>query len=462
MKLVADLHIHSHYSRATSKTLDFEHLARWAQLKGVDLVGTGDIAHPGWLQEMRDKLEPIEGNLFRLKPELAKMVAETLEDGVPPSCRREVRFLLAGEISNIYKKVDAAGENRTRKVHNVIFAPTLEVVQRIQIELEKIGNIRSDGRPILGLDSRDLFEIILDVDPRCQLIPAHIWTPWFSLLGSKSGFERVRDCFDDLTPQLAAMETGLSSDPPMNWRVSQLDPWTLVSSSDAHSPQKLAREATTFDIEPGYDAMFHALRHAPEQVLNTLEFFPEEGKYHYDGHRKCNICWHPQTTIEHDGLCPGCGKPVTVGVMHRVEVLADEPEGRRAPRSRPFHGLIPLPEILSEVLGVGASSKRVQRAYMALLAQLGSELHILLDAPLEEVAQAGGAPLAEGIGHMRRGQVEAQPGYDGEFGVIKVLSENAAPQMAMFEVEPVELSTDSGADLTDFRSTPHRATEIRS
>ncbi len=453
MKLVADLHIHSHYSRATSKTLDFEHLARWAQLKGVNLVGTGDIVHPGWLQEMRDKLEPVEGSLFRLKPDIAKAVAETLDDGVPSSCRREVRFLLAGEISNIYKKIDAAGENRTRKVHNVIFAPGLDVVQQIQIELEKIGNIRSDGRPILGLDSRDLFQIILDVDPRCQLIPAHIWTPWFSLLGSKSGFEQVRDCFDDLTPQLAAMETGLSSDPPMNWRVSQLDPWTLVSSSDAHSPQKLAREATTFDIEPSYEAMFHALRHAPEQVLNTLEFFPEEGKYHYDGHRKCSICWHPQTTIEHGGLCAQCGKPVTIGVMHRVEVLADELEGRRSPRARPFRGLIPLPEILSEVLSVGAGSKRVQRAYMALLGQLGNELHILLDAPLEDVAQAGGTQLAEGIAQMRRGHVDAQPGYDGEFGVIKVLSENAAPQMVMFEPNPPsELSTDSGADSTDFPS----------
>ena len=306
MKIVADVHLHSHYSRATSKNLDFEHLIQWAQLKGVNVVGTGDIAHPGWLQEMKDKLEPVEDGLFRLRDEIAQAV----QAEVPPACQAPVRFMLAGEISSIYKKND-----RVRKVHNVIFAPSLEAVEKIQAALEKIGNIRSDGRPILGLPSRDLLEIILEIDPACYLIPAHIWTPWFSLLGSKSGYDSVEECFEDLTPHIFALETGLSSDPPMNGRVSALDRYTLVSNSDAHSPEKLAREATVFDTELSYPAIFNALKSGdPEVFRGTVEFFPEEGKYHHDGHRKCNINWGPKETIAHNGRCPVCGKPVTVGV----------------------------------------------------------------------------------------------------------------------------------------------------
>jgi len=412
MHIVADLHIHSHFSRATSKNLNFEHLTRWAQLKGVHVVGTGDIAHPGWLNEMQEKLEPAEEGLFRLRAEFAAPLQQT----VPSACQNSVRFMLAGEISNIYKKGD-----KTRKIHNVIFAPTLDAVARIQAELEKIGNIRSDGRPILGLDSRDLLEIILNVDERCYLIPAHIWTPWFSLLGSKSGFDSVEECFDDLTSHIFAVETGLSSDPPMNWRVSMLDNYTLVSNSDAHSPPKLAREATLFDTELSYDALFAAMRSGdPATFKGTIEFFPEEGKYHYDGHRKCNVCWHPQTTLAHDGLCLQCGQPVTVGVMHRVEMLADRTASEGAARRAPFHSLIPLPEILSELHGVGAKSKRVQRDYERLLGELGSELDILLHRPLDEIARAGGQQLAAGIGRMRCGQVQAEAGYDGEYGVIRL------------------------------------------
>jgi DNA helicase-2/ATP-dependent DNA helicase PcrA len=425
MKLTADLHIHSHFSRATSKDLTFEHLWKWAQIKGVHVVGTGDIAHPGWLSEMREKLEPAEDGLFRLKDEFAAAIRPQ----VPAACQGTVRFLLAGEISNIYKRHDAV-----RKVHNVIFAPSLAAVEKIQIALEKIGNIRADGRPILGLDSRDLLEIILGVDERCHLIPAHIWTPWFSMLGSKSGFDSVEACFGDLTPHIFAVETGLSSDPPMNWRVSNLDRYTLVSNSDAHSPQKLAREATLFDIELSYDALFDALRSGdPAHFLGTVEFFPEEGKYHMDGHRKCNVCWHPQTTQAHGGRCTVCGKPVTVGVMHRVEMLADRPEGGRPPRTHPFHSLIPLPEILGEIHKVGVNSKTVQAEYVKLLARLGPELEILRHLPLDEIAVAGGEPLAAGIGHMRQGQISADPGYDGEYGVIRVLGEAVNGQIALFE-----------------------------
>ena len=434
MKLVADLHIHSHFSRATSGNLTFEHLARWAQLKGIHVVGTGDIAHPGWLAEMRDKLAPAEDGLFRLRDDLAAAVqAQT-----PPTCHAPVRFILGGEISNIYKRGD-----RTRKVHNIVFAPSFEAVERLQARLERIGNIRSDGRPILGLDSRDLLEIVLDTDPGCHLIPAHIWTPWFSLLGSKSGFDSVEACYADLTPHITALETGLSSDPPMNWRVSALDRYTLVSNSDAHSPEKLGREANLFDCELAYGALFDALLPSPahgrgaggEGFLGTLEFFPEEGKYHFDGHRACNIVWDPAATRAHNEICPVCGKPVTIGVMHRVEELADRPAGIRPPHAAPFHSLIPLPEVLGEVYGVGEGSKQVQAEYAKLLARLGPELTILRDSPLEEIAAAGGERLAEGIGRMRRGEVVAQPGYDGEYGVIRVFAgagRASATQIGLF------------------------------
>ena len=430
MTLTADLHIHSHFSRATSKALDFPHLGRWAQRKGIHIVGTGDIAHPGWLAEMQDCLQPAEPGLFQLKPELERAVAAEL----PARCQHPVRFMLAGEISSIYKHGD-----RTRKVHNVIFAPSFEIVARIQLALEKIGNIRSDGRPILGLPSRDLLEIILQVDERCHLIPAHIWTPWFSLLGSKSGYDAVEECFQDLSSHIFALETGLSSDPPMNWRVSSLDRYTLVSNSDAHSPQKLGREANLFDCELSYDALFAAMRSGDANTFKgTLEFFPQEGKYHHDGHRKCGINWKPALTLEHGGLCPVCGKPVTVGVYHRVEELADRPEGQPKPNAMPFYSLIPLPEVLGELLGVGSGSKRVGREYERLLATLGPELCILLDLPLAEIAAAGGEKLAAGIGRMRRGEVNAIAGYDGEYGVIKLFDDpepQVLPQLSFFTAD---------------------------
>ena len=439
MKLVADIHLHSHYSRATSKDLTLEHLWKWAQIKGVQVVATGDIAHPGWLAELRDKLEPAEAGLFRLKPEHTAALA----DQVPAACRGTVRFLIGGEISNIYKKYD-----RTRKVHNIVFAPSFDATARLQEELEKIGNIRSDGRPILGLDSRDLLEIVLAVDDRCHLIPAHIWTPWFSILGSKSGFDSVRECYADLTPHIFAVETGLSSDPPMNWRVSWLDDYTLISSSDAHSPPKLAREATCFDTELSYDALFDALRSGDRRhYRGTIEFFPEEGKYHLDGHRKCGVCWEPADTRAHGGRCSACGKPVTVGVYHRMEELADRPPGARPPAAGPFASLIPLPEALSEMLGVGPGSKRVQREYHRLVERLGPELAILQEVPLEEIDAAGGAVLAEGIRRMRAGEVHAQGGYDGEYGVIRLFDGEAdrssVVQLGMFDDPP-----DAAADAT--------------
>jgi DNA helicase-2/ATP-dependent DNA helicase PcrA len=422
MRFVADLHLHSHFSRATSKDLTFEHLTKWAQFKGVHVVGSGDIAHPGWLQEMKQKLEPAEEGLFRLKDEYANVI----QRDVPKACQGPVRFMLAGEISSIYKK-----NEQVRKIHNVIFAPTFVAVEKIQAALEKIGNIRSDGRPILGLDSRNLLELILEIDPQNYLIPAHIWTPWFSLLGSKSGFDSVQECFEDLTPHIFALETGLSSDPPMNWRVSALDRYTLVSNSDAHSPQKLAREATVFKAELAYPSIFEALKSGdPEQFLGTVEFFPEEGKYHHDGHRKCNINWEPKATIVHNNLCSVCGKPVTVGVLHRVETLADRAKGERPERVHPYQSLIPLPEILAEVYQAGPNSKRVQQEYESLLNKVGSELSILQDIPLDEIGRMGGPLLAEGIRRMRSGEVTIAAGYDGEYGVIKLFGQDERDAVA--------------------------------
>ena len=432
MRLIADLHLHSHYSRATSKDLDLEHLSLWAQRKGVHVVATGDISHPGWLGELRAKLEPAEEGLFRLRDDLATAV----QAGLPAACHGPVRFMLAGEISNIYKKGD-----RVRKVHNVVFAPSLAVVEKLQARLERIGNIRSDGRPILGLDSRDLLDILLSLDPQAYLIPAHIWTPWFSMLGSMSGFDSVEECFGDLSEHIFALETGLSSDPPMNWRVSNLDRYTLVSNSDAHSPPKLAREATVFDTDLSYPALFDALKTGdPARFGGTVEFFPEEGKYHYDGHRKCEVRWEPGTTRAHSGLCAVCGKPVTVGVMHRVEELADRPVGGRPARVHPYQSLIPLPEILAEVYGVGVGSRQVEQAHTTLLARLGPELVILRDLPLEDIGRVGGGLLAEGVRRVRAGELVIAAGYDGEYGTVQLFGDDEraafSSQLGLFEAKP--------------------------
>lgn len=414
MKFYADLHLHSHYSRATSKQLNLEYLSQWAQLKGITVVGTGDFVHPGWLNELREKLEPAEAGLFRLKEDYRRKTQEE----VPKACAGEVRFLLTAEISNIYKRL-----GQVRKIHNIVFAPSFEAALKIQSRLESIGNIRSDGRPILGLDSRDLLEIVLAADPLAFLVPAHIWTPWFSVLGSKGGFEAIADCFADLTPHIFAVETGLSSDPPMNWRLRQLDRFVLVSNSDAHSPQKLAREANLFDTELSYPALYRAWQQVDDPgFLGTIEFFPEEGKYHFDGHRACQSRLHPRETAKHQGNCPVCGKPVTVGVMARVEALADRPEGEKPPRWRPYTNLIPLPEVIAEAAGKKAGTKGVDQVFMHLLRKLGNELHILQEAPLADIQRLSSPVVAEGIRRMRCGEVKIAAGYDGEYGVIQLFT----------------------------------------
>ncbi|MCA9400354.1 MAG: hypothetical protein KC713_01910 [Candidatus Omnitrophica bacterium] len=408
--------MHSHYSRATSQNLNLEHMSMWAQIKGVDVVGTGDYVHPGWLDELEEKLIPAEEGLFRLKDEYAK---ET-QSMVPSACRKDVRFMLTCEISNIYKRLD-----KVRKVHNCIFAPSFQAAREVQKRLEAIGNIRSDGRPILGLDSRDLLEIVLESDEQNYLIPAHIWTPWFSALGSKSGFDKMTDCFADLSPHIFAVETGLSSDPLMNWRLSQLDDYVLVSNSDAHSPQKLAREATVYDTDLSFQGIKQALSDRKNKgLVGTVEFFPEEGKYHYDGHRGCQMRLHPQESIDRKGLCPVCRKPVTVGVMARVEELADRPEGTKSKCWRPYFSLIPLPEIIAEVKGVSSpNAKSVQTLYFQILNNLGHELFILMDATYKDIENAGGDLLAEGVKRMREGNVHISAGYDGEYGTVHLFTD---------------------------------------
>ncbi len=422
MKFFADLHIHSRYSRATSKELDVEHLWVWAQKKGIAVVGTGDFTHPEWLAELREKLVPTDDGLYELKEELRK----PLVDQVPDICRAPVRFMLSGEIANIYKR----GE-KVRKVHNVVFAPSLEAAARIHTKLEGIGNVRSDGRPILGLDSRNLFEIVLESDPYSFLVPAHIWTPWFSAMGSKSGFDSIEECYGDLTKHIGAVETGLSSDPPMNRRVSSLDPFVLISNSDAHSPAKLGREANIFETDLSYRAIYDALHNRSNRGLcGTVEFFPEEGKYHFDGHRKCGQRMHPRDTLATGGLCPACGRAVTVGVMARVEQLADREEPGRPDSWRPHHSLIPLPEIIGDAFGVGAGSKRVLRACNEALENLGNEFSILCDIPLEEIRSVSGALVAEGVRRVREGEMKVEAGFDGEYGVVRIFDEDDRAELS--------------------------------
>ncbi len=404
----ADLHIHSRFSRACSRDCDLEHLAWWARRKGITVVGTGDFTHPAWREELRESLIPAEPGLFKLSPE----VEARLRRDAPPTCGGEVRFMLSAEISTIYR-----GGERTRKVHHLLYAPTFEAADRIAHALSKIGNLASDGRPILGLDSRHLLEITLDGGPGCYLVPAHAWTPWFAVLGSKSGFDLVADCYGDLADQVFAIETGLSSDPPMNWRCSSLDRYRLVSNSDAHSPPMLAREATTFDVPVDYFAMADALR-TGDGLAGTIEFYPEEGKYHLDGHRKCGIRFEPAQSKAHDGTCPQCGKSLTIGVLHRVTELADRPEGYRPPGAPGFTNLVQLPQIVGEIMAVGPKSKKVGAEVDRLVGALGPELGILTQASPDDLRRAGGSLLAEAVSRLRRGEVRREAGYDGEYGVV--------------------------------------------
>jgi uncharacterized protein (TIGR00375 family) len=413
----ADLHIHSRFSRATSKTLSLRQLAAWARVKGLALLGTGDFTHPGWLAEIEEVLAEGDDGLLRLKDPggLAKELPWLADFPLPG----DVRFMLQAELSLIYKR-----GGKVRKVHNLVFMPSLEAVKKFNARLAKVGNLTSDGRPILGLDSRHLLEMVLQTDPAAFLVPAHIWTPWFSLFGSKSGFDSIEECFGALAPEIFALETGLSSDPEMNWLLSALDRFRLISNSDAHSGEKLGREANLFAGELSYEGVFRALKHADGsgEFLGTVEFFPEEGKYHMDGHRACGVVLDPLESRARGGLCPVCGKPLTIGVLSRVRELADRDQPARPAAQPGFASLIPLSEILGEVLGCGPATKKAKELLARLLGRLGPELDILQDAAVEDVARHS-RPLAEALARMRRGEVIRQPGYDGEFGRITLFSD---------------------------------------
>jgi len=430
LKIIADIHIHSPWSRATSSRLSPASLERWAGIKGIGLLGTGDCTHPRWIEELRDNLEDNDSGsgFYKLKEKtrLEFNAGPALAEGLPRPGRSDcnVHFVLTGEISTIYKKA-----GKTRKVHHVIVLPDFKAAAVFNAKLERLGNIHSDGRPILGLDSEDLLSLLLETDDRAILIPAHIWTPWFSVLGAKSGFDSIEECYGSLASHIPAIETGLSSNPPMNWALSGLDRYSIISNSDAHSPDKLGREATVFDMELSYDSFRQALY--SNRIAATIEFFPQEGKYHYDGHRSCGICLQPEEASQRDGICPVCGKPLTRGVMGRVLELADRPVDETSPcpeeqsgNTRPYYSLIPLKEILGELLETGEASKKVEAAYGALIEKAGNEFSLLLDMNLERIEKLScpgisGELLAKAIGRMRRGEVSISPGYDGEYGVIR-------------------------------------------
>jgi len=422
MKYIADLHIHSLFSRATSKSSNLPGLAAWAAVKGIDVLGTGDFTHPGWFRQLTENLQPAEPGFFRLKDADIPPVFESARPDRAESCR----FILSAEISSIYKR-----HGQVRKIHNIIFVPDLQSAARINSRLAGIGNIESDGRPILGLDARDLLEIVLELAPDGFLVPAHIWTPWFSLFGSKSGFDAIEECYGDLSSHIFALETGLSSDPDMNRLVSALDRFTLISNSDCHSPGKLGREANLFTGGFNFFSMRDSLKNpAIGGFLGTIEFFPEEGKYHHDGHRKCGINLDPLQTSKINGICPMCGKPLTIGVMHRVLELADRDKPLYPAHSPGFYSLIPLPEVLSEILGRGPATKTVMNEYARLIRLFNSEFNLLMNVSIDEIQSRCSPVLAEAVQRIRKGKVIRRAGYDGEFGVIKVFEQGELHELA--------------------------------
>ncbi|MBU4274566.1 endonuclease Q family protein [Patescibacteria group bacterium] len=401
MKFIADFHIHSKYSRATSPQMDLINLDKWAKIKGIKVLGTGDFTHPEWLKSLENQLEPAEPGLFKLK-----------------ASESPTRFILTAEISCIYSK-----NNQVRKIHIIVFAPSFDVVKKINTQLGWIGNLKSDGRPILGLDAKELAKIVFNTSSDCLIIPAHAWTPWFSIFGSKSGFDSIEECFEDYSKYIYAIETGLSSDPAMNWRLSALDKITLISNSDAHSPHKIGREANVFETEISYKGIADAIKSKDnKKFLYTIEFFPEEGKYHYDGHRSCEIRLSPQESKKYNNICPRCLKPLTIGVLNRVEQLADRPEGFKPENYIPFRSLIPLGEIIAEAKGMLPGAKEVAREYDNLIEKIGNEFKVLLEVSKEDLDKITFPRISEGIIKTREGKVCVEPGYDGVYGKIKIFS----------------------------------------
>ena len=423
MRIVADFHIHSPYARAVSKEMTLENLDYWARFKGITVMGTGDFTHPAWIKEIKTKLIPAEEGLYVLKTQ------PSLQSRVPSFA---VRFMLTVEISSIYSK-----GGKTRRIHTLIFAPSIETAEKINAALGWQGNLKSDGRPILGLDAKVLAKTVLDIDPRCMIVPAHAYTPWFSVFGSMSGFNSLEECFDEYTKYIYAVESGLSSDPAMSWRNSKLDHIAIISNSDSHSLQKIGREANVFDTVLSYDSIMEVITSRdPSKFLFTVEFFPEEGKYHYDGHRVCKFSCAPEETKQLNKLCPNCGKPVTIGVMNRAAELADRPFGYRPKRAIPYKNLVPLNEIIAESFGMGVAAKRVRDEYKNLVLKAGSEIAVLVDVSKSDLAVAATPEVVEGIMRVREGRLHIEPGYDGEYGKIKIFGEDERqrlkPQASLF------------------------------
>lgn len=423
-ELIVDLHIHSRYSRATSKNCTLESLYYWGKLKGINIIGTGDFTHPDWFAELRDKLEPAEPGLFKLKDVIADDINKTL----PASVRDNlIRFVPSVEISAIYSK-----GGKVRKLHQLIIVPSFTAVSEINARLERIGNLKADGRPILGIDSKELLRLVLDADPDALYIPAHIWTPWFGMFGSKSGFDSIEEAFEELAPEIRAIETGLSSDPAMNWRVKNLDGIAITSNSDAHSPQKLGREATIVQASLSYGAMIGALKTNDERLVGTVEFFPEEGKYHGDGHRTCGVRLSPDQTRQVGGVCPVCGKPLVVGVNYRVSELAERPADFVPDNAKQVEYIIPLAEVIAELKGVkSVSGRAVVQEYERIYTILGDEFSVLRKLDLDEIRQRGFKELALAVQRMRDRNVVVEPGYDGIYGTIKVFKDHTDRQATL-------------------------------
>jgi uncharacterized protein (TIGR00375 family) len=415
MELMADLHLHSKYSRAVSQQMVIPEITKWARRKGIGLVGAPDWTHPLWLRELKNDLFEVGEGVYAYK-----------EDRDGP------RFLLVTEISSIYSQ-----GGKGRRIHNLIFAPSLEIIEKINASLRNQGvNLLSDGRPIIGLSSPELSELVFSVSSNCLIIPAHVWTPWFSLYGSRSGFDSIKGCFGGFADEIHAVETGLSSDPAMNWRIKELDSRSIVSFSDAHSPSKLGREATVFNFDSkslDYQVIREAIQ--KQSIAYTIEFYPEEGKYHFTGHRNCEVRQSPEETKRLGKTCPVCGKPLTVGVMHRVEELASRPSDFQ-PKARPsYKMLVPLVEVLSESLGAGKSSQIVETEYNRLTTEFESEFNVLLKVGIDKVARFAGEKVAEGIERVRKGEIVIDPGYDGVFGTVKIWGEREKEekkQMSLF------------------------------
>ncbi|HOV88752.1 MAG TPA: endonuclease Q family protein [Candidatus Paceibacterota bacterium] len=415
MKIVADFHIHSRFSRATAHDITVANLNQWMKKKGVTVLGTGDFTHPQWFRELKENLEPAEPGLYRLRNDLDE--------------KNVSRFILTTELSCIYSQ-----GGKTRRIHHVILAPSFEVVQKINVALSWQGNLNSDGRPILGLSSIELAKLLFSISPEIAIIPAHIWTPWFSLFGSMSGFDSLEECFGEWSSKIFAIETGLSSDPQMNWRLSPLDHLAIVSNSDSHSASKIAREANVFDTELSYPKIIEAIKsgipqnylHDSSKFLYTIEFYPEEGKYHFDGHRLCNVVLAPQESKKINNICPKCGRPLTIGVMHRVEDLADRDENYIAKDRPPYKKLVPLEEIIAEVFKTSTNSKKVAAEYERLIKIFGNELAILIDASILDIEKESTPELAEGIKRVRENRLNIAPGFDGEYGKVKIFADNEA------------------------------------